>query len=92
MLRNYFAPGAVDAVYQDAVRFPRFKWAALFMGELSAKFDLLRRKAESRMRPGSTLPGVFAPVPCSQNAFLYRADKSPALASVRGNLGVAEIA
>ena len=25
MLRNYFAPGAVDAVYQDAVRFPRFK-------------------------------------------------------------------
>ena len=49
MLHDYFAPDALDVVYQDVVSSLHFEGPAQSMGEYLVKFDLLRRKAESRV-------------------------------------------
>ena len=49
LLRDYFAPEDLGSVYKEAVRFLQFKRATRTMDEYLSKFDLLRRKAESRM-------------------------------------------
>ena len=62
MLRDYFAPDALDAAYQDAARRPQFKRAAQVAGEFSAKPGLLRRTTEPQAQTGGCWPE-----PCASN-------------------------
>ena len=45
ILRNYFAPAAVDAIHKQAIRFTRFRRADQPAAEYIAEFDLLRQYA-----------------------------------------------
>ena len=56
MLRDYFAPDAPDLAYRDAASCPRNERTAHTTDEYLVKFDLLRRMAESRTRPGGSVP------------------------------------
>ena len=53
-----FAPDALDAVYQGAVRFLYSKCAARPTDERLVTFDPFRREAEGRMQPGGTFAGA----------------------------------
>ena len=52
----------VFARYQDVTRFVQYRRAAKSMVEYLAKFDLLRRDAESRVRPGGSSPEAFTSI------------------------------
>ena len=58
------------------------------MDEYLVKFDLLRRKADTRVQPGGSSPAAFASVISLRNTSLPWADKSLVLAGVRGILGM----
>ena len=75
-ISDYLAPDASDTVYQDAARFFQYKRTAQSPGEYSAKFDLRRRKAESRMQPGGPPPEAFISMLRMQDASLSRSDRS----------------
>ena len=74
VLHDYFAPDALDAVYQDVARFLGIKRPTQSIDECLAKVDLLRRKAEYPMQTGGAFPEAFASVLCLRNAFLSRAE------------------
>ena len=85
--RESIAPDGMDAVNRGAVRFAHFRETTQTMGENSVKFDLFRRKVESRMQPGG-----FAARLCFRNASLSRLDESLVPASTNGQSGAAGIA
>ena len=43
--RNYFGPGAVDSIYQEVVRFLRYRRTDRSIDVYIAEFDLLLRKS-----------------------------------------------
>ena len=90
MLRDFVVPDALDMAPQDVARPLYFKRAAPTTGDYLVKFDLLRRKAESRMQMGGAFPGDHVSVLRLQNAPLFRAEKSPVASSAQGGLGIAE--
>ena len=59
ILRNYFDPEAVDAIHQQASRFTKFRRAEQSSDEFIVEFDLLTRRAESKMGMGQGSPGQF---------------------------------
>ena len=89
MLRGYSTPDALDMAHQDVAPFLHCKRAAQTTDKHRAKFDLLRSKAEPRMRMGRPSPEAFVSILRMQNAPLHRTDKSLAPVSARGNLGIA---
>ena len=59
ILRNYFAPEAVDAIHQQVMRFTRFRRTDQSIDEYTAGFDLLCWKAESNVEMGAGFPEKF---------------------------------
>ena len=51
-LRERFAPGAIDAIFQDLVKFTYFKRTGQNMDTYLMEFDALQRNAEARMLVG----------------------------------------
>ena len=70
----------------------QFRRAGQPIDEFIAEFDLLRRKAESKMETGAGYPKQVASLLRMHNAGLPRQEKSPAMASSRRNLRFAEAA
>ena len=58
-LTAYDAPDALDAVYQDAVKFLRRRKTTGNVGNHLAQFDLRRNVAESRLSGGCTFPDTI---------------------------------
>ena len=73
--RDYFAPEAGDSVYQEDVRLLQFNRADLITDVYLVEFDVLRRKAESKMQKGRALPGALVSVLHMQNAALSGSEK-----------------
>ena len=80
VLRNCLAPEAVDAIRQQVMRYARCRRADQSIGEYVVEFDLLRRRAESKMEMGAGSPDQFVSILRMDNA---------ALARHEGSLGVA---
>ena len=72
ILRDSVAPEAEDAVHQQAMRVMQFRRAEQPVGEFIAEFDLLRRKAESKMEMGAGFPAQFISILRVNNAGLSR--------------------
>ena len=53
---NYFAPDAVDANHQQVMRFMHFRRAGQSVEKSIAEFNLLRRKAGSKMETSAGFP------------------------------------
>ena len=66
--RERFAPDAIDSIFRDVVKFMYFKRLGQTMDTYLLDFDMLRRKAESRMLIGAGFPDEFVSVLCMQNA------------------------
>ena len=62
-LREHFTPDAADATYQEVVQSLHFNWAERTMAVFLAEFDVLQRKAESRMHSGGGIPEEFVCFP-----------------------------
>ena len=58
--RGYHPPDAMDAMYQEMVKFLRFRESTQTTDEYLVKFDLLRQKAEGFMQDGGAFPGALA--------------------------------
>ena len=86
ILRNYFAPEAVDAIHQRVMRFMRFRRTDQSIDEYIAKFDLLSRKAESKMEMGAGSPEQFVSILRMGDAALSRHEKTLVMASCRKSL------
>ena len=93
MLRDYFAPGAVDFVYRDVARCLQLNRATQSVDEYVVRFDLLRRKAVSITQrgggPGPKLSSQFSPM---KSAFLPLSGKSLAAASLQRDSEIATVA
>ena len=57
--RDYFAPEDVDLISQEVVRFVQIERAAETAGQFLARFDFLRRNADSRAQRVGSAPGAF---------------------------------
>ena len=57
ILRSYFAPEAADAIHQQLMRLMQLRSAEQRIDEFIAEFDLLRRKAETKLEAGRVFPG-----------------------------------
>ena len=86
ILRNYFAPEAVDAIQQQVMRFMRFRRADQSIEDYIMEFDLLRREAAPRMKIGAGFPERFVSLLRMDDAALSRHEKSSIMASCRKNL------
>ena len=84
VLRDNFAPEAIDSKYQHVVRFLHFKRAEKTMGLCLARFDLPRREAESWIRMGGLSPETSAPISRMQNASLSELIKRRRRPACRG--------
>ena len=84
VLRNYFAPEAVDAIRQQVMRFTRSRRTDQSVDEYIAEFDLLRRKAESKMEMGAGFPEPFVSILRAYNAALPRHEFVASSARGRG--------
>ena len=62
MSRSRFAPEAADASRQQVMRFTNYRRTDQSIDEYIVEFDLLRRKAESKMEVGAGFPGRFASI------------------------------
>ena len=78
--RNYFAPGAVDAIRRQVVRFMRSRHMDQSINAYIVEFDRLRRRAESQMVMGADFPGQFIAIFRMDNAALSRQEKSSVMA------------
>ena len=76
ILREQFAPDAIDIIFQDMVKFMYSKRTDRYMDTYLTKFDMLRQKAEARMLIESGLPDEFVSVLCMQNAALSKNAKT----------------
>ena len=57
LLRDYFAPEALDSVYQEVVRFSQFGRAAQTTDGFLVRLDLPRKKAASKKQGAGGLSG-----------------------------------
>ena len=73
-------------------RFTQIPGADQSIDEFIAKFDLLRRKAESKLEMGTGFPEQFATILRMHNAGLPRQEKSPVMASSRKSLKFLDVA
>ena len=80
-VRDYLAPGAMAAAYEDLAQFPFVANQDSYQD--SAKFDLLRREPEARIN----LPDEFVAVSRRQSANLSHRGKSPFLADTSREFG-----
>ena len=85
---DYFAPYAIDSIYQGVERSLQFKGTAQTTGGYLGRFDPLRREAGSRTQMAGSSPEAFVSILRMQNAPLPRPDKSLASASAQGDSGV----
>ena len=84
LLRDYFAPEALDSVYQEVVRFSQFGRAAQTTDGFLVRLDLPHKKAASKKQGGGwAFPEVFASALRMPNASLSRPDGPPVPASAR---------
>ena len=81
ILRKYFAPDAVDAIHHKVVRFMRFPRADPYVVEYIAEYDLLRRKAESKMEIWTGFAEHIAPILRMDNAAPSHHEKPSVIAS-----------
>ena len=70
ILSNYFGPEAADATHQQVTRFMEYRLMYQSIDEFVAKFDLLRRKAGSKMEMGAGFPEQFVSILRTNNAGL----------------------
>ena len=82
ILRERFAPDAIDEIYQEVAKLVDAKRTDQTMGAFLKEFDVLREQAEARMAMGSAPPDDFALIICMQDAPLPKRAKSLAPASV----------
>ena len=78
MLRERFAPDAIDSMCQDMVKCMYFKRTVHTMDTYITEGEMLRGKAESRLLIGSGFPDASVSVLCMQNAALPKNEKSMA--------------
>ena len=88
ILRERFAPDAIDLIFQDMAKFTYSKRAGQKMGTYIMEFEMLREKAESQMLMGSGPPDAFVSVMCTQNAALSKNEKTMVLAKFRQHIGL----
>ena len=93
LLRDYFAPEALDSVYQEVVRFSQFGRAAQTTDGFLVRLDLPHKKAASKKQGGE---GPFRKYSRRCCAFLmppYPARKNRrSLPGYMGNLGISAVA
>ena len=70
ILRERFAPEAIDSVFKDVVKLLYLRRTDQRMDTYLPEFDMLQRKAEARMLMGSGFPDESVSAPCMQNAAL----------------------
>ena len=85
-LTAHYAPGALDTVYEDVVKFPNFLKTAETIDQFLAQFDLLRKLAERKMGGGRAFPDAFAAALRMGHASSTHNQKALALASTQGRL------
>ena len=51
--RNYSAPDVADSIHRRVIRFIKFRRAEQSIDESIVEFDMLRRRAESKMEMGA---------------------------------------
>ena len=91
ILRDRFAPDAVDSIPQDMAKFMYFKRTRRNMGAYSMEFDILRLKAGARMLMGSGFPDESACVSRMRNAALTRNEETSVSASLHETLALPEV-
>ena len=91
ILRERFAPDAIDSVFQDVAKFMYFNRMDQKMGTYLLEFDMLRRKAEARMLIGSGFPDECVSALRTQNASLSENEKTLAPASFLNALSFAGV-
>ena len=72
ILRERFAPDAIDCIFQEVVTFMSFKRTDQGMDTYLMEFDMLRQKAEARILMGSGVPDEFVSAMCMQDAALSK--------------------
>ena len=77
ILRSYFAPEAADATRQQVARFLNYQ----SIDEYVVEYDLLRRRAESKMEMGAGFPEQFVSILRGSNAGLPRHEEYVVAAS-----------
>ena len=91
ILRERFAPYAIDSISQDMVKFTYFKRTDQNMGTYLMEFDMLRRKAEAHVLAGSGFPDEFVSVLRTQYAALTKNEKTSVLASLGNTLALQQV-
>ena len=91
MLRDSFAPEALNFVRREVARFMHFKRSTHTMEENLVRFDLLRSKTESRMLMGGPSPKTFGSILRMQETSLSRTDKSLVSVSAQGDWRMASV-
>ena len=86
ILRKYFAPEAADAIRQQVMRYMRSRRPDRSIDEYIPEYDLLRRKAKSKMEMGTGSPAQFTPVLRMDNAAVPRHAKSLVMARCQKSL------
>ena len=83
ILRERSAPGAIDAIYPNVVKFVNFNRTDQTMNVYSIEFDVLRDKADGKMVMGNGFKDEFVSIFCMQNTPLSENGKSLALARIQ---------
>ena len=86
ILRERFAPDAIDSILQDMIKFLYFKRTEQTMDTYIMEFEISRGKAEPPVLMGSRFPDALVSVLCMQNAALSKNEKTMALASLGNTL------
>ena len=68
--RARFAPDAIDSILQEMAKFMSFRRTGQNMGTHIMEFEMLRKKAASRMLLGSGFPSALVSALCIENAAL----------------------
>ena len=76
ILRERFAPDAIDPIFRDMAKFIFSKRAERNMDTYIMEFEMLRGKAESRVLIGSGFPDTSVSALCMQNAALPKNEKT----------------
>ena len=76
ILKDHFAPEAIDAVFKDVGKFEKFKRTDQSLDTYLLEFEVLRHKAEARMEMGSGFPEEHAAFLVMKAASLSQRDKS----------------
>ena len=91
ILRNRFAPDAIDRIPPDMAKSLYFGRTDQNLETYLMEFDMLRQKAEARTPIGSRFPDEFVSVSCVQNTALTKNGKTSGLASSRNTLAFPEV-